>query len=112
MLWNYHQPMADEMGDLEGVLMFDETGFVKKGLPDRGVRCRTKGQVPTELPFQIKLHVEKRRPSPWRSCSQSVRQPFSEPLRKLFPRPITNQTTRQLVRVDTSLNHAGKIGAG
>jgi hypothetical protein len=30
MLWNYHQLVAAEMGDPEGVLMFDETGFVKK----------------------------------------------------------------------------------
>src|ERR671926_1187794 len=29
MLWTYHQLVASEMGDSEGVLMFDETGFVK-----------------------------------------------------------------------------------
>jgi SRSO17 transposase len=31
MGWNYHQLVADEMGDPEGVLMFDASGFVKKG---------------------------------------------------------------------------------
>lgn len=31
MRWNYHQLVADEMGAPDGVLMFDETGFVKKG---------------------------------------------------------------------------------
>jgi SRSO17 transposase len=31
MRWNDHQLVADELGDPEGVLMFDETGFVKKG---------------------------------------------------------------------------------
>src|SRR4029453_9334096 len=31
MRWNYHQLVAEEMGDPDGVLMFDETGFVKKG---------------------------------------------------------------------------------
>jgi SRSO17 transposase len=31
MVWNYHQLIADEMGDPDGVLMFDESGFVKKG---------------------------------------------------------------------------------
>src|SRR5262249_11030723 len=31
MRWNYHQLVAEEMGDPDGVLMFDETGFTKKG---------------------------------------------------------------------------------
>src|SRR5207253_10461248 len=31
MRWNYHQLVADELGDPEGVLRFDETGFGKKG---------------------------------------------------------------------------------
>ena len=31
MRWNYHQLVADELGEPDGVLMFDETGFVKKG---------------------------------------------------------------------------------
>ena len=31
MRWNYHQLVAEEMGAPDGVLMFDETGFVKKG---------------------------------------------------------------------------------
>jgi len=26
MRWNYHQLVADEMGDPDGILMFDETG--------------------------------------------------------------------------------------
>src|SRR5712691_7685020 len=30
MRWNYHQLVADTMGEPDGVLMFDETGFVKK----------------------------------------------------------------------------------
>jgi hypothetical protein len=29
--------VADEMGDPEGVLMFDETAFVKKGIDSVGV---------------------------------------------------------------------------
>src|SRR5713226_698585 len=37
MRWNYHQLVADEMGDPEGVLMFDESGFVKKGADSVGV---------------------------------------------------------------------------
>jgi SRSO17 transposase len=37
MRWNYHQLVADELGDPEGVLMFDETGFVKKGADSVGV---------------------------------------------------------------------------
>ena len=39
MRWNYHQLVADELGDPEGVLMFDETGFVKKGTGLRGGRA-------------------------------------------------------------------------
>jgi SRSO17 transposase len=48
MVWNYHQLVADEMGDPEGVLMFDETGFVKKGQDSVGVArqyCGTLGKV-------------------------------------------------------------------
>jgi SRSO17 transposase len=48
MRWNYHQLVAEELGDPEGVLMFDETGFVKKGNDSVGVArqyCGTLGKV-------------------------------------------------------------------
>jgi len=48
MRWNYHQLVADELGDPEGVLMFDETGFVKKGTDSAGVArqyCGSLGKV-------------------------------------------------------------------
>ena len=48
MLWNSHQLVADEMGDPDGVLMFDETGVVKKGQDSVGVArqyCGTLGKV-------------------------------------------------------------------
>src|SRR4029453_4956962 len=37
MRWHSHQLVADAMGDPDGVLMFDETGFVKKGHDSVGV---------------------------------------------------------------------------
>jgi len=37
MRWNYHQRVADELGEPDGVLMFDESGFVKKGKDSAGV---------------------------------------------------------------------------
>ena len=37
MLWNYHQLVAEAMGEPDGILMFDETGFVKKGKDSVGV---------------------------------------------------------------------------
>jgi SRSO17 transposase len=37
MRWTYHQLVADELGAPDGVLMFDETGFVKKGTDSVGV---------------------------------------------------------------------------
>jgi SRSO17 transposase len=48
MVWNYHQLGADEMGEPDGVLMFDESGFVKKGNESVGVArqyCGTLGKV-------------------------------------------------------------------
>ena len=48
MRWNYHQLVAAEMGDPDGVLMFDETGFVKKGYDSVGVArqyCGPLGKV-------------------------------------------------------------------
>src|SRR5262249_39985040 len=48
MRWNYHQLVADEMGDPDGIVMFDETGFVKKGKDSVGVArqyCGTLGKV-------------------------------------------------------------------
>src|ERR687886_364337 len=48
MRWTYHQVGADEMGAPDGVLMFDETGFVKKGQDSVGVArqyCGSLGKV-------------------------------------------------------------------
>ena len=48
MRWTYHQLVADELGDPDGVLMFDETGFVKKGTDSVGVArqyCGALGKV-------------------------------------------------------------------
>jgi SRSO17 transposase len=48
MRWNYHQLVADELGEPDGVLMFDESGFVKKGKDSAGVArqyCGTLGKV-------------------------------------------------------------------
>jgi SRSO17 transposase len=48
MRWNYHQLGADEFGEPDGVLMFDESAFVKKGKDSAGVArqyCGTLGKV-------------------------------------------------------------------
>ena len=48
MRWHYHQLVAEEMGEPDGVLMFDESGFVKKGNGSVGVArqyCGTLGKV-------------------------------------------------------------------
>ena len=48
MRWNSHQLVADELGEPDGVLMFDETGLVKKDKDSVGVArqyCGTLGKV-------------------------------------------------------------------
>ena len=48
MLWNYHHLVADAMGTPQGVLIVDETGFVKKGHDSVGVArqyCGSLGKV-------------------------------------------------------------------
>jgi SRSO17 transposase len=48
MLWNYHQLVAEAMGEPDGIVMFDETGFVKKGKDSVGVArqyCGPLGKV-------------------------------------------------------------------
>ena len=48
MRWTYHQLVAEELGEPDGVLMCDETGFVKKGTDAVGVArqyCGTLGKV-------------------------------------------------------------------
>src|ERR671924_1145504 len=48
MRWNSHHLVADELGEPDGVLMFDESGFVKKGKDSAGVArqyCGTLGKV-------------------------------------------------------------------
>ena len=48
MRWNDHQLVADEFGEPDGVLMFDESAFVKKGKDAAGVArqyCGTLGKV-------------------------------------------------------------------
>ena len=48
MRWNYHQLVAEELGEPDGVLMVDASGFVKKGNDSAGVArqyCGTLGKV-------------------------------------------------------------------
>src|SRR5262249_49853363 len=48
MRWNYHQLVADQFGEPGGVMMFDESAFVKKGQDSAGVArqyCGTLGKV-------------------------------------------------------------------
>jgi SRSO17 transposase len=48
MRWTYHHLVAEEMGADDGVLIFDETGFVKKGADSAGVArqyCGPLGKV-------------------------------------------------------------------
>jgi SRSO17 transposase len=48
MRWHYHQLVADELGEPDGVLMFDASAFVKKGKDSAGGArqyCGTLGKV-------------------------------------------------------------------
>ena len=45
MLETYHRLVQDEMGEPDGVLIVDETGFVKKGADSVGVACQYCGSL-------------------------------------------------------------------
>lgn len=48
MLWTYHHLVAEDLGDPSGVVMLDESGFVKKGKESAGVArqyCGSLGKV-------------------------------------------------------------------
>jgi SRSO17 transposase len=45
MRWHSHQRVAEEMGDLDGVLRVDETGLVKKGQDSVGVARQSCGPL-------------------------------------------------------------------
>ena len=45
MRWNYHHLVAEEMGAPHGALMFDATGFVKKGQASVGGARQSGGSL-------------------------------------------------------------------
>ena len=45
MLSKYHRMVNDDMGDPNGVLIFDESGFIKKGEDSAGVRRQYCGSI-------------------------------------------------------------------
>jgi SRSO17 transposase len=45
MRWNYHQLVAEELGEPDGVLMVDESGCVKKGEDSAGVARQSGGTL-------------------------------------------------------------------
>jgi SRSO17 transposase len=52
ILSRYHGMVTEDLGDAEGVLIFDESGFVKKGNDSVGVSrqyCGNVGKMPTSL---------------------------------------------------------------
>jgi SRSO17 transposase len=50
--WNYHPLVADELGEPDGVLRFDETGFVKQGKDSAGVARQYGGTLGPVEPCQ------------------------------------------------------------
>jgi SRSO17 transposase len=45
MLWAHHHQVAQDLGDPSGVVMFDESGMVKKGQESAGVARQYCGSI-------------------------------------------------------------------
>ena len=104
MQWNYHQLVADAMGEPDGVLMFDETGFVKKGQNSVGVARQYGGTLGKVENWQVGVFtgyasrqgyalVDKRlfRPEVWCTEAYATRRTQCR-----VPQDLTFQSTPQL----------------
>lgn len=117
LLFKYHSMINEDMGDPNGVLMFDESGFVKKGKDSAGVHRQYCGSVGKVENSQVGVYAAYASPHGYAFLDKRLFVPeewFSEEYEERrkkcnFPNGLTFKTKPKIAVEMLSEIHAEKI---